>query len=192
MGPAAAVPFDVTAASFAPGTGYGIDASEGAATLLDVRFSTAAFSAQSFSLNAAGASQAFAFGTVNLQEPNANGGITAAETDNLGVTAHFTFTNPIGGIEDLVAVGSATTGSVSDAAPDYTLTWTPLDVPFGLGGLFRISFADLSFSGTGSQTLSATITLLNLPRIAVPEPATLAILGFGFASLGLIRRRRAV
>ena len=191
--PAGAIPFNITAASFSVGTGYGADASETSSpTLLNVLFSTAAFSAQSFSLNSVGASQNFAFGTVNFAEPSAGGGIDASETDNLGVTANLTFTNPVGAVENVAAVGTATTGSVSDAGTDYTLIWTPFDVAFGAGGLFRISLNDLSFSNTGTQSLTATVTLLNLPRIAaVPTPATIAVLGLGIASLGFIRRKRA-
>lgn len=189
-----AVLIEVTDASFDPGTGYGIDASESSSpTLLDVRFTTTLSLPLSVTLNSVGDFQPFTFGTVNLQEPSAGGGIAAAETDNLTVAANFTFTSPLGSMTTVSANGTATTGSVSDAAVDYVLEWTPLEVDFGLGGKFEISLLDLSFTGTGSQTLTGLITLLALPGTvvaAVPEPVSLALFGIGLAALCVLARRR--
>ena len=56
--------------------------------MLDVRFSTSAFSAQNFSLSAVNQSFTFNFGTIDLAEPNANGGIVVPdESDDLGISA---------------------------------------------------------------------------------------------------------
>ena len=191
-----AVLIEINGASFTPGTGYGVDGSETSSpTLLDVQFSTSGFIVQSFSLDTVGQSETFDFGTVNFLEPNSGGGIQAAETDNLGVIADLIFTSPLGLTEMVSAIGAAITGSVSDDAVDYTLTWTPLLVNFGIGGQFQISLLDLSFSGQGIQTQTATITLLALPQsvtTAIPEPATFFLLGIGLVALGALARRRRV
>lgn len=195
-GQAGAVPFDVTAVTFSPGTGYGDDASETSSpTLLEVTFDNSAFSEQIFSLNSVGAFSTFDVGTIDFEEPDAGGGIVAAETDNLGVTATFSLTDPLGVNQDVTATGSATTGSVSDAGVDYTLDWTPVTVNFGVGGQFRIDLLDLSFDDQGQQTQTATITLLALPEdgggeTALSEPAALAALGIGLIFVGWVRRRR--
>ena len=63
---AAPVTFDVSTASMTPGAGYGVDASEGSGTLLDVLFTTG-FSAQNFSLAAVGDSFTFLVGHLGFQ-----------------------------------------------------------------------------------------------------------------------------
>ena len=91
-------------------------------------------------------STTFLFGTVDLQEPNAGGGIDPSETDDLGVTASFIFTSPLATSQNLVAVGTATIGPVADSHVDYALTWAPVFVNFSNGGAFRIDLSDLSYA----------------------------------------------
>lgn len=136
-----AIPITITGASFTAGSGYGTETNENSGTLLDVQFSTSIFSAQNFALNAPAEFFTFTFGTVNFLETDAgsgaNAGIKSQETDNLGVTASFTFTDPLGITKNVLATGVATAGSVSDLAVDYTLVWAPVQVAFGTGGAIR-------------------------------------------------------
>lgn len=192
-----ATPFSITSVALTPGSGYGQESLDTTNTTLDVRFATSTFSAQIFSLTAINQFLTFNFGTVDLQEPNGNPGITVDERDNLGVTAKFTFLNPLGANQTVSATGNAILGFVNDQDVDYTLLWTPTVVHFGTTGSFKLALNDLSFSGQGEQALSATITLLTLdtpvdPR-SVPEPGSLALFGLGalgFACSSKLKRRK--
>lgn len=128
------VPFTVTNASLTGGSGYGVDLDEKTGTLLTVNFSTSAFSAQTFGLTLAAPSKTFNFGSINFQEPNSHGGVTADEMNDLDVTASLTFTNPLGTLATVIATGTGTAGSVSDSAVDYSIHWAPTTVLFGNGG----------------------------------------------------------
>jgi hypothetical protein len=184
--------FNVNLVSLAPGSGYGIDANEASGNLLDVRFS-ALTTPYAFTLSNPGDYFLFNVGTISFREPNGNGGINGTEAGgDLSVSALFSFTNPFGGTQTLEAFAIAQTGGIVDPAVDFQLIWLPMTVPLSGGGSFSLALMPTAFnSTTQTQTLVAMIGLNAVTENEVPEPASLALIGFALAGVSLVRRKQA-
>ena len=200
---ASASQFNVAASLFTPGSGYSATTNAfGEALNLDklgVDF-TVDSTGRSFGLATGATSASFKFGDIKLKDgtiyPYITGPVCAFslcthlvdETNDLGVTATFSFTNPLSGLQIVTASGIATTGPIGDDGVDLVIDWTDLPVNFGNGGQFIIHMADVSFNQNDqTREQDYTIELVTAP---IPEPETYALMLAGLGVVGFMARRR--
>ena len=108
------------------------------------------------------------------------------------IQASLSFTDPVVGSASGLFVGLSV---ILDhvAGGTVTVISNPAPIAFGDGGLFGVTFQGFGARCYSCEaltgTVTATVTLLEAPR-AVPEPATLSLLGAGLGAFAFASRRR--
>jgi hypothetical protein len=204
-GSASAIQFDLAPVSFTPGSGY----SAGGVTdtnKLGVDFTANTWAKQSFDL-LSGSSATFTFGTIKLNDGELIKKLTyicggsalpcfgSNETDNLGVTANFSFSNPVSGSQSSTGTGFAVAGFINpvilvegSGEVDFTITWEDTLVKFGNGGQFKIVMDEISFDA--DKQLKDQTYHIEMVTAPIPEPETYALMMAGLGLVGFMARRR--
>jgi len=190
-----------------PGSGPGHETGVGGGGLLGVDAAVTDPTPATFNLSTVGDTHTFTAATYNFNSAETfitvNEG-TQTPTHDLGFTLSLDFANPAIGLVDLALIGTTNLGRVRDTAnngaipelDDYILSFVPVVQNFGGGGSFLITVTSTGmqpgFKGLANNAdvlnLDVTIELLS----AVPEPASMTLLGLGgiaVVAAGYRRRR---
>lgn len=124
-------------------------------------------------------------GVITWEAAGVNATIDMLTSVNLTIAGHsyvlaeLDVMSPLFGNDDIVGGALNTVTTVNSGTDDFWIRWNRVTgVPF-----------DLLYSAAGEGTVyqAFTFTVFEITA-AIPEPAALAVLAFGLAGLGLLRR----